>query len=199
MHPAPLPPQAPASSGSPRATVVACLLSIAFLALWRALARVGYRAPLVSVAGLLRSKRRRRWEEAAALHERVSGGGGAEEGAWEEEPPSPGGFGSTPPRKSAASSESLPDAFAADDVALLAGVLDTSDRRGLARPAAGTPPSPVQARAAAQRAARQERNRLQRLLETSAVESRWWQWCGFLGVLAQVRRGRALAVCRWRR
>lgn len=200
---------------NPRLTAVSCVFAIGALALWRALARVGYRAPLVTVAGLLRSKRRRRWEEAAALHEGLEGGRrggpgsrGASDDGDEEDGlrPSPRGH----PLLGAATPATLgnglrgppPDAFTADD---LEGGPDSGDGGG----AASTSPSsrrgqakssPVrflaQVRAAAARDVRAARNRTQRLLELSALEARLWQWCGVLGVAAQALSSLALAYDR---
>lgn len=214
--------QATSERGDTRATVAACLVGVSVLALWRALARVGYRAPLVTVAGLLRSKRRRRWEEgaaaaaaeaaesAAAAADEQAGAGPSSLPPSDEEEGAGGRAGAATPLSARAAplllvsgaaspSRAGVDAFEADaeDPLPLPGDPETAGSSRRARGGAGgpTPPSAL-LRAAAARAARVERNRLLRVLELSALEARWWQWCAAMGVAAQAASSLLLAYDR---
>lgn len=158
-----------------RYAAAVCTFLAQALLLWRALARVGYQASLITVSGLLKAAKRRR-AIGADIELQERGGQDA-----------PDGDGASRPRQE---TNEEPDAFAY--------VPSDSDGEGddgisgmLGLSGAGASPlrygiganAQMVKRGAKLLAAQQrrERNRRQAQREMSALESRWWQWCGVVG------------------
>lgn len=152
----------------PRFIATACIVTLQCVLVWRALARVGYAAPLVTVAGLRAAAQRRKSLQA--------------DGEEEEDRPSILSQRIRSGRDSLYGGDS--DAFALgfnddDDAALGVGVVSGSPE-GSGR---GGRTQQVQQANAQLRQQRAARNARQYDEDASAVESRWWQWCGVWGAV----------------
>lgn len=144
----------PDDTDGPRFTACVCFVVIFASVIWRAISRIGYLAPLVTVSGLLHARRRRKAQQALFGPEADWLYVGETEEEDEEE----------------------------DDFGLLPGssALSNGSGAGGGRYSKGRGAKRAAARLRQQRA---ERNKRQAASDSAAVENRFWQWCGAIGAV----------------
>ena len=143
------------SNSDPRFVVTSCFSIIHVILIWRAFARIGYQAPVISVGGLLNARNRRRNNTSTLFSASTDSSG--DDDAF-----------------------SLREDEDKDDDDEYFGILSSA----ASRVKGGTVQSRVRQVIAAKKLKQQQRsqrNRARAAADMAAVEERFWQFCGAIG------------------